>query len=98
MRALGLPPPAREFRFCERRWRFDFAWPSVLVACEVEGLTGGAGGRHQRRQGYKEDLEKYARAWELGWRVLRVDYSMVKSGRAIELLRPHLGADLERDG
>jgi len=27
LRSLRLPAAEREYRFCERRWRFDFAWP-----------------------------------------------------------------------
>ena len=34
---LDLVWPEREFRFCERRWRFDFAWPSHKVAVEIDG-------------------------------------------------------------
>lgn len=31
LRALKLPAPEREYRFHPgRRWRFDFAWPSLI--------------------------------------------------------------------
>lgn len=62
----------REHRFCPPRlWRFDFAWPSMALAVEIEG---GAfiGGRHTRGAGFRGDAEKYATALLLGWRVLRV--------------------------
>lgn len=60
-------PPEREFRFHpERRWRFDFAWPSIKLAVEIEGR-----GRHQTVVGYRRDCEKYNEAARLGWRVLR---------------------------
>jgi len=69
--SLGLPAPEREYRFdSERRWRFDFAWPSLKIAVEVEGGVWMRG-RHVRPVGYLADLEKYNRAVVLGWRVLR---------------------------
>lgn len=67
----GIPEPQREFRFdSARRWRFDFAWPDRRLAVEVEGGVW-VRGRHTRGAGYLKDLEKYNRAVELGWRVLR---------------------------
>jgi len=68
---LGIPAPEREYRFDpERRWRFDFAWPGLKVAVEIEGGVW-IRGRHVRPAGYLGDLEKYNRAVVLGWRVLR---------------------------
>ena len=68
---LGLPVPEREYRFdAERRWRFDFAWPALKIAVEIEGGVW-IRGRHVRPVGYLGDLEKYNRAVVLGWRVLR---------------------------
>lgn len=81
--SLGLPAPEREYRFdSERRWRFDFAWPSLKIAVEVEGGVW-IRGRHVRPVGYLADLEKYNRAVVLGWRVLRY--------------APHQLGQLERD-
>ena len=69
--ALGLPPPVAEYRFAPpRRWRFDFAWPELLIAVEVEGGVWSRG-RHVRGRGYLGDLEKYNAAVVMGWRVLR---------------------------
>ncbi len=83
MRGVGIEPPEREFRFCERRWRFDFAWPIHKLAVEVEGGTW-AGGRHTRGSGYAADLVKYNRAALLGWIVLRFTTDQVKNGEAIQ--------------
>ena len=61
-----------EFRFCpNRRWRFDFAWPTPKVAVEIEGGVWMTG-RHQRARGYLNDCEKYETALMLGWTVYRV--------------------------
>ena len=73
-----------EFRFHPvRRWRFDFACPSRMLAVEVEGLLhGNGGGRHQRPGGYEKDCEKYNEALLNGWTVLRVTYATMRSGAA----------------
>jgi very-short-patch-repair endonuclease len=57
----------REYHFHPtRKWRFDFAWPSQLVAVEIDGR-----GRHQTVAGVRADCEKHNEAARLGWRVLR---------------------------
>lgn len=67
---LGIPP-YREFRFHPtRRWRFDFAYPDIKLAIEIEGGTW-IGGRHIHPIGFEKDCEKYNAATILGWRVLR---------------------------
>lgn len=68
-----------------RQWRFDFAYPGLMIALEVEGGTHAAG-RHTRGEGFEEDCEKYAEALLLGWRVLRVPAAMVDDGRALDYL------------
>lgn len=72
--AAGLPEPEAEYRFHpERRWRFDYAWPSHRVALEIEGgVFAKVQGRHSRGAGFRNDLEKYNTAATLGWRVVRV--------------------------
>ena len=63
--------PVQQHQFAEgRKFSFDFAWPDLKIAVEIEGLTH-SGGRHQRREGYTKDAEKYNMATLLGWRVLR---------------------------
>lgn len=49
-----------------RGWRFDWAFPAIKLAVEVEGF-----GRHQTYTGYRGDCEKYNAALLHGWRVLR---------------------------
>ena len=56
----------REYRFHpDRLWRFDFAFPSVKLAVEVDGQ------RHRTFAGIRSDCEKLNEAARLGWRVLR---------------------------
>ena len=83
LRADRAPAYKREFRFHpKRKWRFDFAWPDLKLAVEIEGLTRD-GGRHQRFGGFEADCEKYNTAAVMGWTVLRFTQSMVQSGAAI---------------
>lgn len=57
----------REYQFHPtRRWRFDFASPSLMVAVEIEGR-----GRHQTVAGVRSDCDKYNTAAAMGWRVFR---------------------------
>jgi hypothetical protein len=82
LRLAGLPEPEREFLFHrKRKWRFDLAWPELLIAVEVEGGIW-VGGRHVRGEGYEADCEKYNEAQLAGWMVLRFTPGMIKKGKA----------------
>lgn len=80
-RVLGGPVFEREYRFCERMWRFDFAWPAVKIAVEIEGGVhdGARRGRHMRMGGFEKDCEKYNFAALDGkWRIIRLTQNMVQ--------------------
>lgn len=82
VRALRLPQPKREYEFHPvRKWRFDFAWPELLIAVECEGGTR-SNGRHVRGDGFENDCEKYAEAALSGWLVLRVTWDQIESMKA----------------
>ena len=96
LRAEGIDGWIRECRFHPtRRWRFDFAWESAMLAVEVEGITfygknkNGTMrlGRHQTAKGLESDCEKYGQAMLLGWAVYRCTQGMVKSGAAIDTIK-----------
>jgi very-short-patch-repair endonuclease len=87
VKALGLPEPVQEHQFSPpRRWRFDFAWPDLKVAVEVEGGSF-VGGRHTRGAAFEADCRKYAEATCQGWAVLRVTGRMIEEGTAIEFVK-----------
>ena len=66
---LGIPKPVAEYRFHPtRRWRFDAAYPSHLIAVEYEGMSG----RHQTWTGFIGDCQKYNAAAVMGWLLIRV--------------------------
>ena len=96
IRAEKLPEPVRELKFHSvRQWRFDFAWPELKLAVEVEGITSYGKnkngsmrlGRHQTAKGVEEDCIKYGEAMKLGWTVYRCTGAIIKSGAAIETLK-----------
>lgn len=68
---LGVQEGKREYKFLhDRRFRFDWALPSAMVAVEFEGgiFTNG---RHTRAKGYSNDAKKYNLAVMHGWKLLR---------------------------
>ena len=86
---VRLPEPTPEWRFSNRRWRFDWAWPSRFIALEVEGGVWTQG-RHTRGSGFVKDLEKYNTATALGWAVYRVTPDQLYSPETLALLRAAL--------
>ena len=96
IRASGFPEPEPEHPFAKhlgRRWRFDFAWPALMLAVEVDGgawVPGG--GRHTRGAGFAADHDKMNRAMLLGWRVLRFTARHLADGSALVDLAEALGS------
>ena len=79
MRADRLPIPEAEYPFLpDRRFRFDFAWPLLKFAVEVDGEV------HRIKSRFHADIEKHALALLAGWRVLRVDGREIRSGVAVK--------------
>lgn len=77
----------QEYRFAKpRRWRFDFAWPELLFAVEVDGLVANGLGGHQTIKGVNNDCEKVAEAILLGWTVLKVTAKMIDNGKALQYI------------
>ena len=83
LRSLNFPEPVFEHRFHpKRRWRFDLAWPDLMLAVEIDGGTW-TGGRHVSPVGYAKDCEKLNAAVVAGWRVLRFTPQMIENGQAV---------------
>lgn len=60
-----------ELQFDEvRKFRFDWAIPSLMIAIEFEGIMSEKS-RHTTKTGYSKDTEKYNLAAISGWIVLR---------------------------
>jgi hypothetical protein len=89
LRVAGVPLPECEHRFYDKRaWRFDFAWPTIKLAVEVEGgVWAPTPGRHTRGSGFVKDCAKYNTAAILGWAVIRGEASMVRDGTLLKMLQ-----------
>jgi len=69
----------REVKFAaDRKWRFDWAIPSLMIAIEYEGIFSTKS-RHTTHKGFNADTEKYNRASQDGWKVLRFTASNYKT-------------------
>ena len=87
IRSAGLPEPFREWQFdAERKFRFDFAWPYIHVAVEIEGGIW-IRGRHTRGGSFERDCRKYNLAASQKWFVFRFSPGMVESGEAVEFMK-----------
>lgn len=77
----------KEYKFHPvRKWRFDYAIPSALVALEVEGGVW-TGGRHINPKGFLGDMEKYNTATLMGWSVYRTTPDDLYTGKTLNLLK-----------
>lgn len=66
---------------------FDLAWPSRMLAVEIEGgIWRRGGGAHSHPLDILRDIERINEAVFLGWRVLRVTTDHVKDGSALNLV------------
>lgn len=93
---IADPLPAHQFDLV-RKWKFDFAWPDVHIAVEIEGgiwrgrgrgsqTSANTGGAHSHPLNILRDIEKYNAAARAGWRIIRFTPDMVKKGEAIAFL------------
>lgn len=74
-----------------RRFRFDFAWPDIKIAVEIEGMTYSGVGYHQNPKDYATDCLKYNKATLLGWRVFRFTRKQIGTQMmmdVLDLIRP----------
>ena len=77
----------KEFLFHPtRKWRFDYAFPFLMIAVEVDGGVW-TGGRHINPAGYINDLEKLNTAASMGWLVLRITTDDRFASKTYELIK-----------
>ena len=109
-RLMHLPEPEREHRFMlTRKFRFDFAWPDLKIAVELDGgmrartvhkrLGNGlmipvrVRGRHVSASGFESDARKRNFAVIAGWRVLHFTAGMIRSGEAVRTVMEAIGIE-----
>lgn len=59
-----------EYRFHERKWRFDYVIESLKIAIEYEGIYSEKS-RHTTAAGFTGDTDKYNQGATKGWRIIR---------------------------
>lgn len=69
-----------------RKWRFDYAIPTLKIAIEIDGGVW-LYGRHNRPEGYINDMEKLNTAASMGWLVLRFTTANRLNNNTITLIR-----------
>lgn len=84
--AVRIPAPVREHKFHPtRKWRFDWAYPAMRIAVEVQGGIFTQG-RHVRGAALLREYEKINAAALAGWRILFVTPQQVQNGEATKLI------------
>jgi hypothetical protein len=77
-RGLELVP---EYKFHnKRKWRYDWAVPSLKVAFEYNGIMSEKS-RHTTKTGYTGDMEKLNAGQALGWKIFQftpINYKSLK--------------------
>lgn len=91
LKTYRVPGVVEQYPFClGRKYRFDFAFPSLMLAIEVEG------GAHGIKKQYQHDCERSNMALLLGWKVFRFTPADVESGKAISAILVLLEGDTEK--
>lgn len=75
------PKLEREYKFLEdRKFRFDFCYPSQRLAIEIEGRG------HSKENRYNSDLEKYNLAAMHGWILHRLTSKLLTLDKIEEII------------
>jgi hypothetical protein len=69
-----------------RRWRIDFAWPAQRLGVEIDGGSYIAGAHSRGPQTTRDNLKRCEMAID-GWRLLRIDGTMIRHGVALAMVR-----------
>ena len=76
----SIPIPKREYKF--HQFRFDYAWPSLLLAVELDGSQ-----HYKYRQQYQSDCRKNNIAVSEGWAIIRADREIMTEAAFIKILK-----------
>jgi len=79
----------REFKFCERDWRFDIILLDYRIGIEISG--GNFSGGHRRFKAQEDEYNKLNTATVTGWKVLQFTNYQVECGHARAFLKHWLG-------
>lgn len=88
-----LPEGERNYRFTERKWEFDFAWPGQMVAVDLQGglwqqTRTGRGKGHAHPKRISEDCTKANDAVTLDWAFFHFTADMLRDDpqRCVEMV------------
>ena len=86
IRDAAVPVPKREHCCVSSRgFRWDFAWPELMLAVEVQGQIWSKGA-HSSGVGILRDHEKHNLATVAGWRVLYASGNTIRTGEFFKYL------------
>lgn len=88
--ALYVSELEQEYKFSDRKFRFDWAIPGIKLAVEYNGIMSEKSG-HTTVTGHTKDCEKINLAQILGWKVLvytPLNYENI--GRDLTLITPQI--------
>lgn len=97
LKLAGIILPVREHIFARPRlWRWDFAYVTEMIAIEYQGgIYQMARTAHSTVRGLTRDYEKFTEGSLLGWRIILIDTSTVRSGKALQWVERALGIHRE---
>lgn len=85
-----------------RKFRFDFAFPGLSVAVEIQGGARAVrytkegkmlGGAHHSPEGRRRDMEKMNLAMKLGWRVIQGEWKDIEDGSTAKIIDELIGGN-----
>ena len=83
IRAAGIPLPRLQYQLVkDRKYRWDFAWPEMLLCVEINGGTWVKSG-HTTGKGLDRDAEKLNLAVLRGYHQFVFTKEMIRDGRAL---------------
>ena len=85
IKSLDLKWIHRHKFMVDRKFEFDFAFPTIKLAIEVQGGIWIVGG-HTKGVGIKQDHDKNQNACALGWQMLYCCPDDIKKGIAISFI------------
>jgi hypothetical protein len=94
---FGAENVVREHLFhATRKWRFDFAVPTRMLAFEINGGIFMRGGAHSLPTNILRDMVKANQATLLGWDIFHFYPKEIELGLHLEYLRALKGRDDEK--
>jgi hypothetical protein len=96
VKALKLPIPQRNYRFCPtRKYEIDWAWPDLKIGIEIQGGIWSKGA-HARPLNILRDMSKRNLLTEYHWRVWEFTPAEAIDGEVIHRLIPYFEQGVKR--